>query len=205
MTVRVIVADDHATVRAGLTALFGEVPEVEVVAEAADADAAISLTAEHEPDVVLMDLHMPGDGTHAIAEIDTDRVGVLVLTMHNDAVLVRAALRAGARGYLLKDAGAMELIRAVRAVADGQFIFDPGVAGVVITGAREAYPFPVLTSRERDVLERLSQGLSTQSIADRLGLSVKTVQNNVSQVLLKLGARDRAHAVALARDAGITG
>ena len=205
MTVRVLVADDHATVRAGLAARFGEVPQVEVVAEAADAATAIELTASLSPDVVLMDLHMPGDGVHAISEIDTDQVAVLVLSMHADAALVRSALRAGARGYLLKDAGAHELIRAVLAVADGQSIFDPGVAGVVIQGAQEAYPFPTLTPRERDVLDRLSQGLPTQAIADRLGLSVKTVQNNVSQVLLKLGARDRAHAVSLARDAGVTG
>ncbi len=205
MTVRVLVADDHATVRAGLAALFGEVPQMDVVAEAADAQTAIALTAKLSPDVVLMDLHMPGDGIHAISTIDTDQVGVLVLSMHSDAALVRAALRAGARGYLLKDAGALELIRAVLAVANGQSIFDPGVAGVVLKGAQETYPFPGPTPRERDVLDRLSQGLSTQAIADRLGLSAKTVQNNISQVLLKLGARDRAHAVALARDAGTTG
>lgn len=205
MTVRVLVADDHATVRAGLAALFGEVPEVDVVAEAADAQAAIELTTQLSPDVVLMDLHMPGDGIHAISAIDTERIAVLVLSMHSDAALVRAALRAGARGYLLKDAGALELIRAVLAVADSQSIFDPGVAGVVLRAAQDAYPFPGLTPRERDVLDRLSHGLSTQAIADRLGLSTKTVQNNISQVLLKLGARDRAHAVALARDAGVTG
>lgn len=205
MTVRVLVADDHATVRAGLAALFGEVPEIDVVAEAADAQSAIELTTALAPDVVLMDLHMPGDGIHAISEIDTDQVAVLVLSMHSDAALVRAAIRAGARGYLLKDAGALELTRAVLAVADGQSIFDPGVAGVLLKGAQETYPFPQLTPRERDVLDRLSQGLPTQAIAERLGLSAKTVQNNISQVLLKLGARDRAHAVSLARDAGITG
>lgn len=205
MTVRVLVVDDHATVRDGLIALFGEVPELEVVAQAADARTAIDLTAQLEPDVVLMDLHLPGDGIHAISAIDTDQVAVLVLTMHSDAALVRAALRAGARGYLLKDAGALELVRAVLAVASGQHIFDPGVAGVVLRGVQDTYPFPLLSPRERDVLDRLSQGLSTNAIAARLGLSAKTVQNNISQVLLKLGARDRSHAVALARDAGITG
>ena len=203
MSVRVLVVDDHATVRAGLAALFGEVPGVEVVGEAADADAALARTAELDPDVVLMDLHMPGDGIRAIAAIDTDRVAVLVLTMHSDAALVRAALRAGARGYLLKDAAAMELVRAVQAVASGQSIFDPGVAGVVLKGAQQTYPFPDLTPREREVLDRLLQGLSTEAIAGRLGVSVKTVQNTVSQVLLKLSARDRVQAVALARAAGL--
>lgn len=203
MTVRVLVVDDHATVRAGLTALFGEVPGVEVVGEAADADAALARTAELDPDVVLMDLHMPGDGVRAITAIDTDRVAVLVLTMHSDAPLVRAALRAGARGYLLKDAAAMELVRAVHAVASGQSIFDPGVAGVVLKSAQQTYPFPDLTPREREVLDRLLQGLSTAAIAGRLGVSTKTVQNTISQVLLKLGARDRVQAVALARDAGL--
>lgn len=203
MTVRVLVVDDHATVRAGLAALFGEVPGVEVVGEAADAEAARARTAELDPDVVLMDLHMPGDGVRAITAIDTDRVAVLVLTMHSDAPLVRAALRAGARGYLLKDAAAMELVRAVHAVASGQSIFDPGVAGVVLKSAQQTYPFPDLTPREREVLDRLLQGLSTAAIAGRLGVSTKTVQNTISQVLLKLGARDRVQAVALARDAGL--
>jgi len=131
---------------------------------------------------------------------------VLVLTMHGEDHWVRAALRAGARGYVLKDAEAAAIERAIRAVADGQTILSAEVRGAAVGGSAEAdYPFPDLSPREREVLDRLARGLSTEAIAARLGVAHKTIQNVVSRVLYKLSARDRAQAVALARDAGLGG
>lgn len=204
--IRVVIADDHAVFRQGLTSLLGEVEGISVVGHAADADEAIERAAELDPDVLLMDLTMPGGGLHATSIITehSPRTGILVLTMHRDEVHVAKAIRAGARGYLLKDAEATEIVRAIEAVAAGQTIFDPGVSATVLGAPRLTdHPFPALTARERDVLAHLTAGLGTEAIAGRLGISTKTVQNNVSQILLKLGARDRIHAVALARDAGV--
>jgi DNA-binding NarL/FixJ family response regulator len=207
--IRVLVVDDHPVFRRGVTALLSAVDHITVVGDAADADSAVRRAGELHPDVVLMDLAMPGGGIEATERLvrSSPHVPVLVLTMHRDDAQVRRALRAGARGYLLKDADADQVVRAVEAVAAGQSIFDPGVAQVVLAGttARPEYPFPELTPREREILDRMAAGLSTEAMAGRLGVSHKTVQNNVSRVLLKLGARDRVHAVALARDAGITG
>lgn len=202
--IRVLVADDHAVFRDGLSSLLAAVPGIEVVGKAADADAAVALTAELTPDVVLMDLRMPGDGLTAIAAIDTAATAVVVLTMHADHELVRRALRAGARGYVLKDSGAGEIVRAAQAAAAGQAIFDAGVTAVVLAGASEATAFAGLTEREIDVLAGICRRQSTDAIARRLGLSEKTVRNYLSNVYVKLGARDRAHAVSIARDAGFT-
>jgi len=158
---------------------------------------------------VLMDLHLPGGGgelaTRTIAGANPE-VAVLVLTMHSDDAHLRYALHAGARGYLLKDADPDAIIRAIVAVSEGQAIFDPGIAAQVIaaTGAPQTErPFPVLTEREHEILDRLARGLANDAIAARMGISIKTVQNNVSTILLKLGATDRAQAVAMARDAGM--
>jgi DNA-binding NarL/FixJ family response regulator len=207
--IRVVVVDDHMVFREGLRALLGRVEEIEIVGEAATTQEAIDMTDSVRPDVVLMDLHLPGDGgevatTNIIAS--HPEVAVLVLTMHSDDAHLRHALNAGARGYLLKDAEPDAIIRAIIAVNEGQAIFDPGIAARVIaaTGATQAErPFPVLTEREHEILDRLARGLPNNAIAARMGISIKTVQNNVSTILLKLGATDRAQAVALARDAGM--
>lgn len=207
--IRVVVVDDHMVFREGLRALLGRVDEIEIIGEASTTDEAIEITAQLRPDVVLMDLHLPGGGgelaTRTIAARDPE-VAVLVLTMHSDDAHLRQALNAGARGYLLKDAEPNAIIRAIVAVSDGQAIFDPGIAARVIaaTGAPQAErPFPVLTEREHEILDRLARGLRNDAIAARMGISIKTVQNNVSTILLKLGATDRTHAVAMARDAGM--
>jgi len=161
------------------------------------------------PDVVLMDLNLPGDGGEAATTTILaahPEVAVLVLTMHSDDAHLRHALQAGARGYLLKDAEPDAIIRAILAVHEGQAIFDPGIAARVIaaTGTQQAdRPFPVLTEREFEILDRLARGLRNDAISARMGISMKTVQNNVSTILLKLGAADRAQAVAIARDAGM--
>jgi DNA-binding NarL/FixJ family response regulator len=156
-----------------------------------------------------MDLNLPGGGGEvATTEILAahPEVAVLVLTMHSDDAHLRHALNAGARGYLLKDAEPNAIVRAVLAVNEGQAIFDRGIAAQVIaaTGTLQAdRPFPVLTDREFEILDRLARGLRNDAISARMGISMKTVQNNVSSILLKLGAADRAQAVAIARDAGM--
>jgi DNA-binding NarL/FixJ family response regulator len=195
--------------REGLRALLGRIDEIEIIGEAASTEEAIEVTDALRPDVVLMDLHLPGDGgevaTNAIVAAHPE-VAVLVLTMHSDDAHLRHALNAGARGYLLKDAEPDAIIRAIVAVSQGQAIFDPGIAARVIaaTGAPQAdRPFPALTEREQEILDRIARGLTNDAISARMGISIKTVQNNVSTILLKLGAADRAQAVALARDAGM--
>ena len=207
--IRLVVVDDHTVFREGLRALLGRVDDIEIVAEAATTQEAIEVTENVRPDVVLMDLHIPGGGgevaTTTILAAQPE-VAVLVLTMHSDDAHLRQALHAGARGYLLKDAEPDAIVRAILAVNEGQAIFDPGIAARVIaaTGGSQAdRPFPVLTDREFEILDRLARGLRNDAISARMGISMKTVQNNVSTILLKLGAADRAQAVALARDAGM--
>lgn len=207
--IRVVIVDDHAVFREGLRALLARVDEVEVVGEASTTDAAIAVVRELRPDVVLMDLHLPGGGgIDATSTITAEATAgaVLVLTMNADDSHVRRALTAGARGYLLKDAQPEAVVRAIVSVHAGQLVFDAGIAGPILDAAsrtRTARPFPALTPREYEVLERLARGLRNDAIASRLGISTKTVQNVVSAVFLKLGARDRAHAVSIARDAGL--
>jgi DNA-binding NarL/FixJ family response regulator len=207
--VRVVVVDDHIVFREGLRALLARVEEIELVGEAATTDQAISVTVSTRPDVVLMDLHLPGEGGVAATKqiISTDgAAAVLVLTMYSDDSHLQRALQAGARGYLLKDAEPDAIVRAVLAVHNGQVIFDQGIAGQVIAATLKPPsegPFPSLTEREFEILDKMSRGLRNDAIAARTGLSIKTVQNNVSAILLKLGATDRAQAVVLARDAGL--
>ncbi|MEU9738952.1 response regulator transcription factor [Micromonospora chersina] len=206
---RVVIADDHHVFRMGLHRLLDSVPGIAVVAEAADTAATVVAVRDHDPDVAIIDLHMPGGGgVDATAQIrgQSPRTRVLVLTMHSDHVMVRQAVRAGARGYLLKDAEPEEIIGAVRAVHADQAIFDSGVADRMLAALTEtgpAKPFPQLTDREFDILARMAAGQSNQAIAARIGISMKTVQNHVSNILLKLGVADRAQAVARARDAGV--
>lgn len=211
MSTRVLVVDDHAVFREGLRALLARAEDVDVVGEAATTQAAVDAARALRPDVVLMDLNLPGDGgveaTRQVLAADPD-VAVLVLTMHDDDASIGAALRAGARGYLLKDAEPESIIRAISAVAAGQVILDPGAVGFLAAAAAataSGEPFPSLTPREREILDRVARGLRNDAIAARMGLSTKTVQNNVSTLLVKLGARDRAQLVAMARDQGLGG
>jgi DNA-binding NarL/FixJ family response regulator len=207
--VRVVVVDDHAVFREGLRALLARVDAIEVVGEAATTDEAVSLSTAAQPDVVLMDLHLPGDGgAAATARITSSEPApaVLVLTMYADDAHLQSALSAGARGYLLKDADPAAIVRAILAVHSGQAIFDQAIAGQVLAATSKPHaerPFPTLTEREFEILDKLARGLRNDAIAARTGLSIKTVQNNVSAILLKLGATDRAQAVAMARDAGL--
>ncbi|KQS10084.1 LuxR family transcriptional regulator [Curtobacterium sp. Leaf183] len=215
MSIRVLVVDDQAIVRDGLVTVLSLVPDLEVVGEAADGDQAVAAVDEHLPDVVLMDLRMPVlDGAAATARIAERHpdVAVLVLTTYADDESIMTALRAGARGYLTKDAGRVEIATAVRAVASGQTTFDAAVgarlvaqladrpvpataapAGVAPVRAR----FPDLTPREADVLERIAEGRTNPEIAAELFLTVPTVKSYVNQVFQKLGVRTRAEAVAL--------
>ncbi|GAA1778427.1 response regulator transcription factor [Actinomadura chokoriensis] len=213
MTPRVLLADDHPVYRDGLRLMLDSTGEVEVVGTAPDGAAAVETAARLRPDVVVMDLQMPRlGGVEATRRILAARpeTGVLVLTMHEDDESVFAAMLAGARGYLLKGADQNEILRAVSAVAAGEVIFGPALAGRVsayfarIAVARPAdAPFPQLTARERDVLELIALGLSNPAIAERLGLSPKTVRNNVSNIFAKLQVANRAEAMAEARDAGL--
>ena len=208
--IRVLVADDHAVFRLGVRRLLDAVDGIEVVGEAADTDGAVAAAVALTPDVVVMDLEMPGGGgVQATQRVlrECPGVRVLVLTMHADAARVGEALRAGARGYVVKDAAADDILRAVEAVHADQAILDPAVTGVLLSSARATRrpAFPQLTERELDVLELLAAGAPNEAIAARLGISVKTVQNHVSNVLLKLGVATRAAAVARARDAGVGG
>jgi DNA-binding NarL/FixJ family response regulator len=213
MSVSVLIVDDHPVFLAGMRAVLDDLDDVSVVAVAGDGEEALAAVREHAPDVVLMDLRMPGmDGLEATARIRTGHpdTRVLVLTMDEDADSVFAALRMGANGYLLKESGSDDLHRAVLAVARGEAVFGPRVAEHVMSffasggqAVAAAAPFPQLTTREREVLELLARGLDNASIARRLVLSPKTVRNRVSDVLAKLHARTRAEAVSMARDAGI--
>jgi len=212
MTIRVVVADDHPVFRAGMVTVLDDLPDVEVVGQAADGEEAIRAVSDHVPDVVLMDLRMPGvGGLEATARIRVEHpeVAVVVLTMDSDDDSVFAALRAGARGYLLKESDVNDIERAITGVARGEAVFGAGVATRVLSffagGGRSvaASPFPQLTPREHEVLDMIAQGLDNATIARRLVLSDKTVRNRVSDILAKLHAGSRAEMVALARDAGL--
>jgi DNA-binding NarL/FixJ family response regulator len=211
---RVLLADDHAAFRSGLRALLTTVEDLTLVGEAASGDEAVTLAASLQPDVVLMDLNMPGlDGIEATRRIleAGPHIAVLVLTMYDEQDSVFDAVRAGARGYLLKGARREELVRAVRAVASGEAIFGPAVARRLMAYFARPAPatapeaFPELTERERDILELVARGLSNPEITARLVLSPKTVRNHVSNVFSKLQVRDRAEAIVRAREAGMGG
>ena len=211
-TVRVLIADDHPLFREGMRGRLDRVADVAVVGEAASGDEAVELAHKLEPDVILMDIKMPGlNGIEATREIQraNPQIGILMLTMFEDDDSVFAAMRAGAKGYLLKDSGGEGVVRAIRAVASGEAVFGPGVAERIIgffSAPRTAAPqraFPELTEREEEVLSLVAQGKSNREIARQLFLSLKTVRNHVSNILLKLQVADRAQAVIRARDAGM--
>lgn len=209
--IRVLVVDDHPVVRSGLSGLLGSLPGFEVVGAVADGRAAVREAVLTRPDVVLLDLQMPGgDGLTALRELArvAPEVRVCVLTMFADDDSLFSAVRAGARGYLLKGAEQEEIERAVRSIAAGEVVFGPGVAARVLaqlTGARAtaANPFPSLTAREREVLDLLAAGTPTARIAAHLGLATKTVANHVSAILVKLQVTDRTQAAVAAREAGL--
>ncbi|PPK92187.1 DNA-binding NarL/FixJ family response regulator [Kineococcus xinjiangensis] len=210
--IRVVVADDHPVYLDGISAALCEDGEISVVGRGRDGEEAVDLSVRTVPDVVLLDLRMPGtDGVEALRRIRSavPQVAVLVLTMLEDDQSVRAALRAGARGYLVKGASRERIVRAVRAVADGELVFaGPAAAEVqrtLTTGRADgsARALPQLSDREVEVLDLAARGLGNRVIAQQLFLSEKTVRNHVWSILSKLGVGDRAAAVARARDAGL--
>lgn len=208
--IRVVLVDDHPVFRDGLAGLLGSAADVEVVAVGGSGVDAVELTARLLPDVLVVDLHMPLlGGVPAIRRVVAARpgIGVLVLTMDDADALVIDAVRAGARGYLLKDSDPDGVLRAVRAVARGEAVFGPALAARLaawFSGGR-AEPFAQLTAREREVLDHLARGLGNAAIAARLGIAPKTVRNVVSSVLVKLHVADRGAAAARAREAGLGG
>jgi DNA-binding NarL/FixJ family response regulator len=211
-SIRVLIADDHPMFRDGLRTLLDSLPDAEVVGEAASGEEAVSMAVSTQPDVILMDLQMPGiNGIEATRRIlhTTPHIGVLVVTMFEDDDSVFAAMRAGARSYLLKGAGQKEILRAIRSVANGEAIFGPAIAHRLISFfANPGHPmppqtFPELTDREREILDLIAQGHSNTVIADNLVLSQKTVRNHVSNIFSKLQVADRAQAIVRAREAGL--
>lgn len=209
--IRLLIAEDHPAFRRGLGLMLAGADDVEVVGEAHDGTTAVELAGSLQPDVVLMDLRMPElDGTEATRRITRDAPGpaVLVLTMFEDDDSVFAAVRAGARGYLLKGADEEEILRAVRAAAAGEAIFGQAVADRMLahfaTGpGSTATAFPSLTEREREVLELVAAGKGNAVIAHQLMISLKTVRNHVSHIFAKLQVSDRAEAVVKAHQAGL--
>jgi DNA-binding NarL/FixJ family response regulator len=217
MSIRVVIADDHIFYREGIRALLSSAAEITIVGEASSGDEAIAVTGQLQPDVVLMDIKMPGmNGIDATRQIHQTHptIGVLVITMFEDDDSVFAAMRAGARGYLLKDADRDELIRAISAVQRGEAIFSPTIAQrmvqyfTIVPGRNMApgktHPdeFTYLTDREKEILDLIAQGHNNAAIASKVSLSIKTVQNYVSSILTKLQVADRAQAIVRAREAG---
>jgi DNA-binding NarL/FixJ family response regulator len=210
-SIQILIADDHTLFRDGLRALFGSLPDTELMGEATTGDEAVALAETLQPDVVLMDIQMPGqNGIEATRRIvqTSPHIGVVVVTMFEDDDSVFAAMRAGARGYVLKGADQDEMLRVVRAVARGEALFGPAIASRLASFFQIPSPapetvFPELTSRERELLELIAQGLSNQEIAAQLTISIKTVRNHVSNIFNKLQVADRVQAVIRARDAGL--
>jgi DNA-binding NarL/FixJ family response regulator len=203
--VRVVLADDHPIIRDGLAALLTATEGIEVVGTAQSGDEAVRLAVTERPDVLVVDLHMPGgiDGVEATRTVRSaaPEVGILVLTMLDDDATVRAALDAGASGYVLKGDSRQQIVRAIHAVAAGASILGSGVSRQAPGAAPD--PFAELTARERQVLEMLATGSSTAAIAARLGVAAKTVTNNLSAIFAKLGVAGRTEAALLARDHGL--
>jgi DNA-binding NarL/FixJ family response regulator len=210
--IRILVADDHGQFRAGIRAMLRREAELELVGEVATGAEAVSAAETLQPDVVLMDLHMPDlngiEATRRILET-SPHIRILVLTMFEDDDSVFAALRVGARGYLLKGADKAEIVRAIRALERGEAIFGPEIAQRLMHYFAAPRPtpavlaFPELTDRERELLTLIAQGWSNAEIADRLVVSLKTVRNHVSNIFSKLQVADRTEAILRARSAGL--
>ena len=210
--IRILIADDHPLFRGGLRSLLESIADTEVIGEAATGEEAVEIAMALAPDVVVMDINMPGlngiDATRRIVD-ESDQVNVLVMTMHDDDEAVFAAIRAGARGYLLKGAAQDETLRAIRSVANGEAIFSPGVAHRLrsfLAAPQAVDPsqaFPQLTDRELEILQLLAERRTNAEIAATLFLSQKTVRNYVSAIFTKLQVADRAEAGLVARSAGL--
>ena len=211
--IRLLIVDDHPAFRRGLELMLSDVDDIEVVAQAASGEEAVELAARFAPDVVLMDLRMPGlDGIESTRRLKRlhSSLSVVVLTMFEDDASVFAAMRAGARGYVLKGADQDEIERAVRAAAAGEAIFGPAIADRVILhfaqgGEHPRATFPSLTQREREVLSLIANGKGNAAIAHELGINLKTVRNHVSNVFTKLHVSERASAIVKARESGMAG
>jgi DNA-binding NarL/FixJ family response regulator len=211
-TISVLIADDHPLFRDGIRTLLLAAPDMEIVGEAETGDQAVKLAAQWQPDVVLMDIQMPGiNGIDATRQINyaSPHIAVLMVTMFDDDGSVFSAMRAGARGYILKGAKHDEIQRAIRAAGNGEAIFSPTVAARMMEffstiQPRKPFPlFPELTNREREVLDLIAEGYKNPEIADKLVLSSKTIRNHVSNILSKLQVADRTQAVLKAREAGL--
>jgi DNA-binding NarL/FixJ family response regulator len=210
--IRILIADDHPLFRDGVRALLKSLPEVEWVGEAASGDEVITQATSLQPDVILMDIQMPEtDGIEATRQIlyTSPHIGIIVLTMFEDDESVFAAMRAGARGYILKGADQAEILRVIEAVARGEAHFGPDIARRLMNffaTPRPAAPpqlFPELTGREREILNLIAQGYNNTEIAEQLVLSHKTVRNHISNIFSKLQVADRAQAIIRAREAGL--
>lgn len=209
---RILIADDHPLFRDGLRAMLASAPGTELIGEAASGEEAVALAAELQPDVVVMDVQMPGmsgiEATRKIVE-ESPHVRILIVTMFDDDGTVFAAMRAGARGYVLKGANYREMLRAIGAVGDGEAIFSPKVAGRLmnyfadVRAVSSPRLFPELSDREREILDLVARGHRNADIASHLYLSPKTVRNHVSNILHKLQVADRTQAIIRAREAGL--
>jgi len=209
---RILIADDHPLFRKGMRALLASLPDMEVVGEATTGEEVIALAETLQPDVILMDLQMPGGGGIAATRTilhTSPSLRILVVTLFEDDESVFTALRAGARGYVLKDADEDEMVRAIQAVGRGEAIFSPAIATRLMDFFAAPHPavpkevFPTLTEREREVLGLIAQGHANAVIARQLSLSTKTVHNYVSNIFSKLQVADRAQAIVRAREAGL--
>jgi len=216
--IRLLIADDHTLVRQGLSALFIAAPDIDVIGEASSGDEVIAQADDLKPDVILVDIQMPRPDGSGINGIEATRrilqkhpqTGIIMVTMLDDDNSVFAAMRAGARGYILKGADKAEVLKTIRAVAAGEALFGPAIAQRMMNFFREppqtesASPaFPELTEREREILTLIAQGQSNQSIAERLSIALKTVSNHISNIFNKLQVADRAQAAIRAREAGL--
>jgi DNA-binding NarL/FixJ family response regulator len=210
--IRVLIADDHPLIRNGLRTILAPVSDIEVIGEASTGQEAMAKAAALRPDVIVMDIHLPDvtgiEATHRILQSGL-HAAIVMLTMFEDDDVIFAAMRAGAIGYILKSADEQQIVRAIHAAANGEALFSPAVARRLLrffsaARAEEAeVAFPELTEREREILNLIAQGCSNPEIAERLVLSIKTVQNHVSIIFDKLQVADRAQAIVRAREAGL--
>lgn len=209
----VLIADDHPLFRKGMRALLETEADIEVIGEATNGREAVEMATVHQPDLVLMDLQMPGgSGLAATRELSgtSPNIRILVVTLFEDDESIFTALRAGALGYILKDADEGEMMRAIRAASEGEAIFSPAIATRLMdyfAETRTLVPrevFPELTDREREILTLIARGKSNAAIAEELTISLKTVRNHVSNIYSKLQVADRTQAAIRARDAGLS-
>jgi DNA-binding NarL/FixJ family response regulator len=216
--IRVLIVDDHALFREGVNAILKSVPDIELVGEAGTGQEALTLASELTPDVILMDIQMPDlngvEATQRILKTHPD-AGVIIVTMLEDDDSLFSAMRAGARGYVLKGADKAEMLKSIRAVAEGEALFGPAIAARLLnffhdkptqpTRETPSTPFPDLTDREREILTCIARGDTNSEIAEHLTISLKTVRNHVSSIFNKLQVTNRTQAAIRGRDAGLAG